>query len=191
MRGPEMLTIDVADTGGLGIELLLPLLLCCMMPMLMRGGGGGGLFGQGGSSQQAVESDSWYVTYGIQEAYDAIVKETDDWREKTALKRSKSRLSFLSRRTTQNFVVDQAVSPRLYRLKDNQAGNVSFELIEVEEGGTTIKATYQGNARSLIQNFKAKMPVKILGSNIKVCPSCGKDMRPDFKTCPYCGATLG
>jgi hypothetical protein len=147
--------------------------------------------GQGGSSQQTTESDSWYVTYGIQEAYDAIVNETDDWRERAAVKSSKSRLSFLSRRTPQNFVVDQAVSPRLYRLKDDQAGTVSFELIEVEDGGTVIKATYQGKTRSLIQNFKAKMPVKILGSNVRVCPSCGKDMEPDFKTCPYCGATLG
>jgi len=147
--------------------------------------------GQGGSSQQTTESDSWYVTSGIQETYDAIVNETDDWRDRAAVKSSKSRLSFLTRRTPQNFIVDQAVSPRLYRLKDDQAGTVSFELIEVEDGGTAIKATYQGKARSLIQNFKAKMPVKILGSNTKVCPSCGKDMEPDFKTCPYCGATLG
>ena len=147
--------------------------------------------GQGGSSQQTTESDSWYVTSGIQETYDAIVNETDDWRDRAAVKSSKSRLSFLTRRTPQNFIVDQAVSPRLYRLKDDQAGTVSFELIEVEDGGTAIKATYQGKARSLIQNFKAKMPVKILGSNVRVCPSCGKDMEPDFKTCPYCGATLG
>ncbi len=173
----------MAGLGDLGS--LLPLLLCCMLPMLMRGQGGGG------QSEQTTESDSWYVTYGIQEAYDAIVKETGDWRDNLAVKRSKSRLSFLSRRTPQNFVVDQDVPPRLYRLKDDKAGNLSFELTEVEEGGTTIKATYQGNARSLVQNFKAKMPVKILGSNTKVCPSCGKDMRPDFKTCPYCGATLG
>ncbi len=173
----------MAGLGDLGS--LLPLLLCCMLPMMMRGQGGGG------RSEPTTESDSWYVTYGIQEAYDAIVKETDDWRDKMAVKRTKSRLSFLSRRTPQNFVVDQDVSPRLYRLKDDQAGNLSFELTEVEEGGTTIKATYQGNARSLVQNFKAKMPVKILSSNTKVCPSCGKDMRPDFKTCPYCGATLG
>ena len=172
----------MAGLGGL--ESLLPLLLCCMLPMMMRGQGGGG------SAQQTTESDSWYVTYGMQEAYDAIVKETDDWRDKMAVKRGKSRLSFLTRRTPQNFVVDQDVSPRLYRLKDDQAGDLSFELTEVEEGGTTIKATYQGNARSLVQNFKAKMPVKIIGSNTKVCPSCGKDMRPDFKTCPYCGATL-
>jgi hypothetical protein len=147
--------------------------------------------GQGGSSQQTTESDSWYVTYEIQEAYDAIVNETDDWRDRAAVKSSKSRLSFLTRRTLQNFIVDQAVSPRLYRLKDGQVGTVSFELIEVEDGGTVIKATYQGKARSLIQNFKAKMPVKILGSNVRVCPSCGKDMEPDFKNCPYCGATLG
>ncbi|MCW3987847.1 MAG: zinc-ribbon domain-containing protein [Candidatus Bathyarchaeota archaeon] len=147
--------------------------------------------GQGGSSQQTTESDSWYVTYEIQEAYDAIVNETDDWRDRAAVKSSKSRLSFLTRRTPQNFIIDHAVSPRLYRLKDDQVGTVSFELIEVEDGGTVIKATYQGKAKSLIQNFKAKMPVKILGSNVRVCPSCGKEMEPDFKTCPYCGATLG
>ncbi|RLI35124.1 hypothetical protein DRO66_07755 [Candidatus Bathyarchaeota archaeon] len=147
--------------------------------------------GQRDSSQQNTESDSWYVTYGIQEAYDAIVNETDDWRERASVKSSKSRLSFLTRRTPQNFILDQAISPRLYRLKDDQLGTVSFELIEIEDGGTSIKATYQGKARSLIQNFKAKMPIKILGSNVRVCPSCGKDMQSDFKTCPYCSATLG
>ena len=121
---------------------------------------------QGGSSQQnTIESDSWYVTSKIQESYDAIVNETDDWRKKE-LSKPKSRLSFLTRRTPQNFIVDQAVSPRLYRLKHDQYGNLSFELIEVEDGGTTIKATYQGNARSLVQNFKAKMPVKIFGLNV-------------------------
>jgi hypothetical protein len=182
-----MLPIDVAETGGLGgLEMLLPLLLCCMMPQMFRGSGQGD-----SSSQTASEADTWYVTFGIQEAYDAIIKETDDWRERAAVSRSKSRFAFLSRRTPQNFVVDQAVSPRLYRLKDERAGEVSFELTEVEEGGTTVKATYQGRARSLVQNFKAKMPVKILGANVRVCPSCGKDMRPEFKSCPYCGAKLG
>ena len=147
--------------------------------------------GQRDSSQQTTEFDSWYVTSEIQETYDAIVKETDDWRDGAIVKSSKSRLSFLTRKTRQNFIVDQAISPRLYRLKDDQMGTVSFELIEVEDGGTAIKATYQGKAKSLIQNFKAKMPVKILGSKTKVCPSCGKDMEPNFKTCPYCSATLG
>ncbi len=157
-----------------------------MMPMMFRGSG------QGESSPQTTsESDTWYVTTPIQESYDTIIKETDDWRERATARRSKSRFAFLSRRTPQNFIVDQAVSPRLYRLKDDRAGEVSFELTEVEEGGTTVKATYEGRARSLVQNFKAKMPVKILGANVRTCPSCGKDMRPEFKSCPYCGSKLG
>ena len=153
--------------------------------MLFRGSGQGD-----STSQTASESDTWYVSTPIQEAYDAIIEETDDWRERATARRSKSRFAFLSRRTPQTFIVDQAVSPRLYRLKDDRAGEMSFELTEVEEGGTTVKATYEGRARSLVQNFKAKMPVKIIGANVRTCPSCGKEMRPEFKTCPYCGAKL-
>ena len=124
-----------------------------------------------------------------------IDKEADEWRQQAEKKKPKSRFSFLtkflSRKEPAFFVVDQEVPPRLYRLRDDEAGEITFELAEVEEGGTTVKATYEGRARSLVQNFKAKMPVKILGANVRTCPSCGKDMRPEFKSCPYCGSKLG
>lgn len=175
-----MLPVDVQDTTG-GLDLLLPLLLCCMLPMMFR---------QPQSSRPSFETDSWFVTYDIQEAYDAIIKETDEWRKKAEERKSKSRFSFLSRRKPMIFIVDEAVAPRLYRVRDNRAGEISFELTEVGDGGTSIKATYDLRAKSLIQNFKAKLPVKIPASGSKTCPSCGKEIMPDFKTCPYCGEKL-
>jgi len=180
-----MLPFNVSEGGGLGgLELILPLLLCCMMPTMCRQGGGGQ------APQGGTDSDSWYVTYGIQEAYDDVVKEVDGWRENALATRKKSRFAFLSRSTPKVYVVDEEVPPRLFSLQDDRAGDVSFELMVVGDGGTTIKATYDVRARPLIQKFKAKMPVKILASGSKVCPSCGKEMMPDFKTCPYCGTKI-
>ncbi len=144
---------------------------------------------EGQPPQETAESDSWYVTYGIQDAYDEIVKETDGWREKAMARRSKSRFS-LSRKKPEFYVVDQEAPPRLYRLKDERAGVISFELTEVGEGGTTIKATFGPRTRSLVQNLRANMPVTVPTSGPKACPTCGKEMMPDFKTCPYCGTKL-
>ena len=181
-----MLPFNIQETGGTDfLSMILPLALCCMLPSLFRG--------QSSGPQQTSESDSWYVNIGIQETYDAIVKESDEWEKMAESKKSKSRLpSFLSRKKSAFFVVDQAVPPRLYRIKDVEHGDLSFELTEVEEGGTTVKSTYDSRARVLIQNFKAKLPITIPGASAapKTCPSCGKQMMPEFTTCPYCGAKL-
>jgi len=179
-----MLPINVhTDTGTDPFTMLLPLLLCCMLPMLFQRPSGGE------SPQVTAETDALYVSYGIQEAYDAIVKEVDGWRE-NASRRPRGRFSFLSRKKPVIFVVDQNVAPRLYRVRDDQVGEISFELTEVGEGGTSIKSTYGSKARTLIQDFRARMPSKIPSSGPKVCPTCGKEMMPDFKTCPYCGTRI-
>ena len=178
-----MLSINVQDLGGL--ELLLPLMLCCMMPMMFRG--------QSGGQQQNTteESDTWYVTSNPQDTYDTIVKETDDWRESATAKRKPSRFSFLSRTKPVIFVVDDAVPMRLYRLQDDRTGELTFELTEATDGGTLIKTTYNTPARKIIQNFKADLPTRALSTSQSSCPSCGKEVMPDFTTCPYCGEKLG
>jgi len=70
-------------------------------------------------------------------------------------------------------------------------GTLYFELIEVEEGGTTVKASYGSGAKNRIVDFKARSPLKIprvpIGNN---CPSCGKAVLREFTLCPYCGQKL-
>lgn len=147
------------------LTLILPLALCCIaIPMLFNR--------QPGQSSSNSEADAWFVESGIQETYDAIVKESDGWQDEAESK--PSRFSLLPRRKGL-FVVNKAVPPRLYRVKDEGRGEISFELTEVENGGTSVKATYDPRARVLIQNFKAKMPIKIPGSplNPKTCPPVG------------------
>lgn len=178
-----MLPINVQDVATDPLTLLAPLLLCCMLPMLFRGG-------SQQTAQQRTETDSWYVTYAIQDTYDTIVKESDEWRRRAASRKKKGWLSFLSRREPVVFEVDQSVPPRLYRLKDDQMEEVSFELTEVAEGGTSVKTTYGTRARSLIQDLRAKMPVNVPASTTKVCSSCGKQMKPDFAVCPFCGTKI-
>ena len=152
------------------------------------------LFKQPSQSNETSESDSWYVRTGIQETYDTVLKESDEWEEIVRARpkgRFSSLSSVLSRKKSAVFVVEHAVSPRLYRISDEEHGEISFELIEVEDGGTSVKSTYGPRARALVQNFKAKMPIKIPSSTgQKVCPSCGKEMLPEFSSCPYCGTKL-
>ena len=177
-----MFSFNIQETGTDFLTLLLPLMLCCMMPSMFKG--------QSSQPQETSESDSWYVNLGIQDAYDNIVKEAEDWRTKAQSGRKKGMFSFLSRKKSMIFVENEVAAPRLYKLKDDAVGDISFELTEVDEGGITIKTTYTSKARSLIQNLRAKMPASIPSAGPKVCPSCGKEMMPEFKMCPFCGAKL-
>jgi len=166
--------------GEGGFDLLTMVLLigmCCMIPNLLRS--------PSRAPRDVTRSDTWHVTSEIQEAYDRIVNEVDDWQEKALMNPPKSRFSFLSRNKGPNFIEDEVRPPRLYRLKDQQMGSLSFELAEIVDGGTSITATYNSKLASLMQDLKAKMLAR---SNI--CPSCGKEMMPDFKSCPYCGKQL-
>lgn len=187
-----MLSILIQDaTGGTTdiLTLLLPLMLCCMLPSLFQRGGGSQ------QEPQKAEFDSWYISSGIQGAYDTVVKEVDGWRE-NSLSRKKSMFSFLSRKKPKNFVVTNTVAPRLLRVNDDKVGPITFELTDMDGGNTSIKATYDAAARTLIQNFKAKIPIKVALSTPvsvaapKVCPSCGKEMLSDYKVCPFCETKL-
>jgi hypothetical protein len=102
----------------------------------------------------------------------------------------KGRFSFLSRNKGPNFIVDEAKSPRLYRLKDPQMGSISFEFAEIMDGGTYVTATYSSKTQDLIQDLKAKMLIVTPSTASNMCPSCGKEIRPDFQSCPYCGTKL-
>lgn len=105
------------------------------------------------------------------------------------MRRSKGIFSFLKRNPI-IFTIDQVIPPRLYRVKDEELGEISFELSEVEDGGTSVKSIYDYKARALVQGLKAKMPVRVPSSAPKTCPSCGREMQSDFKSCPYCGSKL-
>lgn len=119
-----------------------------------------------------------------------IVREVDDWRNRATSRRSKGIFSFLSGKKREIFRVEKANAPRLYRVKDEEIGEISFELTEVEDGGTAVKSTYDYKARALIQDLKAKTPVRVPSSAPKTCPSCSREMLPDFRNCPYCGTKL-
>ena len=164
--------------GGFDIlSLILLLGMCCLAPSLLRT--------PSRAPRDITRSDTWSVTSEIQETYDQIVKEVDDWQAKGLLNPPKSRFSFLSRNKGSNFIEDEVRPPRLYRLTDQQMGGLSFELAEIVDGGTFVTATYNSKLASLMQDLKAKM---LASSN--ACPSCGKEMMPGFKSCPYCSNKL-
>lgn len=177
-----MLPILVQESTGFDLtSLLLPLALCCMLPMLFQRPKGG--------TEQAAESDSWYFGGGIQEAYDTIVKEVDEWRAKS-MSRKQGMFSSLTGKKRKAFTVVKEAPPRLLRVNDEEVGETAFELTEVDTSSTFVKATYDPKARALIQDFKAKIPIQVQASAPNVCPSCGKEMLPEFKICPYCETKL-
>ena len=185
-----MLPIYVQDSGSTDLlSMLLPVMLCCVLLSLFQRGGGQ-------PETPRAEFDSWYVNTGIQEAYDAIVKEIDNWRE-NAITRKKSRFSFFSRKKPMVFVVTSSVPPRLIRISDEKMGQITFELTDTDGYDTAVKATYDSTARTLIQDFKVTMPIKTAlptqapsQPSPKLCPSCGKEMLSEYKVCPFCETKL-
>jgi hypothetical protein len=183
----------IAETNGGEIDLLSTLLpiICCviMIPLLSRSGGGQP------SQAPTRESDIWYTTQNIDEAYETINNEVDSWRTKAQEEDAKPR-SFISRLTGgktkgPRYVVKESMAPRLLTIGDPRMGTIYFELITVEEGGTTVKASFGSAVKNQIVEFKARSPLAIprvpIGNN---CPSCGKSVLREFTLCPYCGQKL-
>jgi hypothetical protein len=170
------------------IAFLFPI-LCCLTAIILER--------QARSAPQSEPffDELWFTNLNIEEAYKSIVKEVDGWRD-SLKKRQESNKSLISRArgrgNRERFIVKQDVPPKLYRIFDEQMGDIYFELIEVEEGGTVVKATYKSpKVKELIASFKAKQPTKIPAAPIgKRCPACGKPVLPEFKLCPYCGQKL-
>jgi len=173
----------MGDTTG--IEQFLPLLLlCCMLPLLMR---------PQESQRQAVttEMDIWFTSYNDEEAYDTVLKATDEIRERAEAeaKAKKSRFSFLRRGRKERYTVDQTIPPHLHKITDRDYGLMQFELSDAEGGGTQVKATFSERNKAFVQSIKTKMPSRklVAVAGLTACSSCGKPRQPEWQVCPYCG----
>jgi len=158
------------------------LLLCCMLPMLMRGGGQQ-------SEGISTEMDIWFTGYTNQEAYDTIVKATDELREKAVAeaKAKKSRIPF-RRPRTDRYTIDQTIPPHLHKISDRDTGPLQFEFSDAEGGGTQVKVTFTPRTKAFVQSLKTQMPTrKLLIPTATLCPTCGKERKPEWQSCPYCG----
>ena len=103
---------------------------------------------------------------------------------------SRLRGAFGGGREEERFLVEESISPRLYRLVDT-SGPIYFELTEVEGGGTVVKTTYNSSIKSRMAKFKAGLPLKIPAAPVgNRCPTCDKPVLPEFNLCPYCGEKL-
>jgi len=179
----------VGQAGG-GIDWLtwlLPGLLCLMCMGQSQGG-------TRASQREGIETESWYTNQGIDETYATIVTEVAEWREKVSTASesitSKLRRVLQGRREQARFEVKEEIAPRLYRMVD-RSGPMFFELTEVEEGGTVVKATYDFSIKARVTRFKAGQPLKIPTIPVsKRCQVCGKPVLPEFVVCPYCGEKL-
>ncbi len=183
----------VGQEGGTldWLTWLLPILVCVMCMGQSQGG-------DRAPQRGNTETDSWYTPQGIEEAYAAIVAETAEWRKKEAEEASASSESIVSRLSgalggrgrQPRFEVREEMAPRLYRMAD-RSGPIYFELTEIDEGGTVVKATYDSSIKARITRFKAEQPLKIPATPVsKRCQTCGKPVLPEFSVCPYCGEKL-
>jgi len=171
----------MANENGIDILTMLFPLFCCLFALLLSS--------LKPHSTPTIETDIWFTTQNINEVYKTVVEETNNWRRK--FKRKQKSFVYRFRRKRERFIVEKKIAPRLYKLIDSVFGPIYFELIEVEGGGTVVKATYSSLIKDLIVNFKARQPLKIPATPIgKNCPSCGKPVLRDFILCPYCGQKL-
>jgi hypothetical protein len=179
------------EGGGIDwLTILLPLLFC----FLCMGQGRG----EGRSTDRGTVTDHWYTPQNIDEVYDSIYIKVDEWREDTEKSQQGSSLPFVDqiRKTLggggpqPRYVVMEEIKPRLISVMD-RSDSIHFELIEVEDGGTVVKATFGSHIKAKIAKMKAQQPLKIpktpFGSH---CPACGKPTLEEFVLCPYCGEKL-
>ncbi len=163
---------------------MLPLLLiCCLLPFLFRGPGQR-------PTEITREADSWITPQQIEEVFNNIVREVENWK-KEILPERKTVFPFGKKeeKREERFIVSQSIPPRLLRVTDTREGEIVFELMEIEGDGTSVKVSFSPPAKQRVQTFKAQFPAKIL-TGWQSCPSCGKPILPDFVVCPYCGQRL-
>jgi hypothetical protein len=188
----KMLPPLIGQEGG-GFDwltFLLPAIFCIMCMSMGQSRGEK-------PSEGGTESENWYTPKGIEESYDTIVVEAADWRKEAEISDRESSESFMGRlrgvlggRPQPRYVVREEVKPRLFRMMD-RTGPIYFELTEVEEGGTVIKATYNRAIKARVARMKAMQPLKIPKAPIASrCPACGKPTLEEFVLCPYCGEKL-
>jgi hypothetical protein len=153
--------------------------------------------GQRGESRQETgsESESFYTVQDINESYEKIDGEINQWRL-TAQRREPEGFvaSTLSRLRgggqQERFAEKEKNPPRLISLSDS-SGPIYFEFTEVEGGGTVVKATYNSSLKGRVAKMKSLLPLKIPRAPIELnCPSCGKAVLKEFNLCPYCGTKL-
>lgn len=142
-----------------------------------------------------TETDTWYTPQSIRESYETIEKEIMLWRKNstTEVKSSLDKLrNIINRgRNEKIFQIDETIPPRLIKIIDRRVGYIYFELADVEQGGTIVKSTYHPSVKHRIARFKANSDVIIPAiPTSSPCPSCGKQLFPEFILCPYCGEKL-
>lgn len=182
--------INQEGGGLLDFFWIIPVICCLMMMTQSRGGGG--------RPEPTTETESWYTTQSIETTYEALERETTEWRREAEEERREKSDSFTSKlrgafgggKEEERFLVRESIPPRLYRLTD-ASGPIYFELTEVEGGGTVVKATYNSAIKSRMAKFKAGLSLKIPAVPIgNRCPACGKSVLPEFNLCPFCGEKL-
>jgi len=183
-----MMTIIGQETSG-GFDylwLLLPLLCCILMFSGQR---------NKSSPESRIMDESFYTAQGIDESFNKIEKEIDQWRVVVQEKKAEGLASSIVRRlrgdsARERFIEKERSVPRLISL-DDISGPIYFEFTEVEGGGTVIKATYSSDLKGRFAKLKSILPLKIPDSPIGLnCPSCGKPVLREFNLCPYCGSKL-
>ena len=180
-----MLKNIIFQADGSSLLLILPLLICCMLPLITR------MFQKPApSSLASTETDVWFTSYGINEAFEAVKNHVFSWRNDVEVKPS-SRFSLFKNKTPpERFTTSESIPPRLIKFSDPIEGNVTFEFTETEPGGTAIRVSYYPILRDKIQKMRASFPLKIPFAAGLPCPACGKPVFPDFKVCPFCGEKI-
>jgi hypothetical protein len=156
--------------------IFIPVLLCLVLSVLQRGGGR--------RPSGPLDIEVSFVKENIEETYQKIIGLTEEWKKEEPVKPTGVPIFGGTRRPT-GFRIVEEVDPRLLKMESRVEGQVSFELTEVQGGGTSLKTMFSPQARSRVQMLKTQLPLTVTG--LKTCQSCSKMLLTEFSHCPYCG----
>ena len=132
----------------------------------------------------SFDTEVSFVKENIEETYKKIIGLTEEWKKEEPVKPTSVPIFGGSRRPT-GFRIVEEVDPRLLKMVSRIEGQVTFELTEVQGGGTSLKIMFSPQARSRVQMLKTQLPLIV--TRMKACQSCLRMLLTEFNHCPYCG----
>jgi uncharacterized membrane protein len=142
------------QTGFESFLFIIPIVICLLLSFTRRGPDS-----RGGP----LETETWYTQGDMARVYQMIREHTQEWM-KAEVQVKQNRVSIFGGSTPSNvYKIMDENEPRLLKLHSAREGPITFELTEVQGGGTNVKTSHGVGAAARIQSLKAQLPLVVHG----------------------------